>query len=49
MGVVSAIVFSLRALLADRAAIAAENLALRQQLIVLQRSVRTLSDTFPPR
>jgi len=40
MGVVSAIVFLLRALLGDRAAIAAENLALRQQLAVLQVSVK---------
>jgi putative transposase len=40
MGVVSAIVFFLRAVLADRAAIATENLALRQQVIVLQRSVK---------
>jgi hypothetical protein len=35
MGVVSAVVFFLRAVLGDRAAIAAENLALRQQLAVL--------------
>jgi len=40
MGVVSAIVSFLRAVLGDRAAIAAENLALRQQLGVLGRSVK---------
>jgi hypothetical protein len=38
MGVVSAVGFFLRAVLGDRAAIAAENLALRQQLAVLQVS-----------
>ncbi len=40
MGVVSAIVLFLRAVLSDRAAIAAQNLALRQQLAVLQVSVK---------
>jgi putative transposase len=40
MGVVSAIVFFLRALLGERAAIATENVLLRQQLAVLQRSVK---------
>jgi putative transposase len=40
MGVVSAIVFFLRALLGDRAAIAAENVALRQQLAILQVSAK---------
>jgi hypothetical protein len=40
MGVVSAIVFFLRAVLGDRATIAAENLALRQQLAVPQVSVK---------
>jgi putative transposase len=40
MGVVSAIVFFLRAVLGDRAAIAAENLALRQQLAVLRVSAK---------
>ena len=40
MGVVSAIVFFLRALIGERAAIAAENLALRQQLGVRGRSVK---------
>jgi len=40
MGVVSAIVVFLRALLGDRAAILAENLALRQQLAVLQASTK---------
>ena len=39
MGVVSAIVFFFRAVLGDRAAIATENLALRQRLCVPQRSV----------
>ena len=42
MGVVSAIVFFLRVLLGHRAAIAAENLALRHQLGVLHRSVKRL-------
>ena len=40
MGIVSAIVFILGAFLTDRAVLAAENLALRQQLAVLQRSVK---------
>jgi hypothetical protein len=40
MGIVSTITFFLRALLGDRAAIATENLALREQLAVLQVSVR---------
>jgi hypothetical protein len=40
MGVVSAIMFFLRAFFLPRAAIAAENLALRQQLAVLQVSAR---------
>ncbi len=40
MGIVSGIVFFVRALLSNRAAIATENLALRQQLGVLQRSVK---------
>jgi hypothetical protein len=39
MGVVRVIVILLRAFLLPRAALAAENLALRQQLGVLQRSV----------
>jgi hypothetical protein len=39
MGCVSAIVF-LRAVFRDRAAIAAENMALRQQLAVLQVSMK---------
>ena len=39
MGVVRVIAFSLRALLRPRASIAAENLAWRQQLGVLRRSV----------
>ena len=40
MGIVSAIVFFVRALLSNRTAIAAENLALRHQLGVMQRSVK---------
>jgi hypothetical protein len=40
MGFVSAIVFFLRTVFRDRAAIAAENLALRQQLAVLQVSMK---------
>jgi len=40
MGVVSVIVFFLRAVLLPRAALAAENLALRQQLAVLQVSAK---------
>jgi len=40
MGIASAIVFFLRAFLTDRAVLVAENLALRQQLGVLRRSVR---------
>ena len=40
MGIVSGIVIFVRALLSNRAAIAAENLVLRQQLGVLQRSVK---------
>jgi len=40
MGFVSMIVFFLRAVLGNRAAIAAENLALRQQLVVLQVSAK---------
>jgi hypothetical protein len=40
MGVVSAIVLFLRALLCDHTAIAAENLALRQELAVRQVSLR---------
>ena len=42
MGIVSGIVFLVRALLSNRAAIAAENLALRHQLGVLQRSAKCL-------
>jgi len=38
MGILSGIVFILQAFLLPRAVIAAENLALRQQIIVLQRS-----------
>ena len=40
MGVLTAISAFLRVLLGSRAGLAAENLALRQQLMVLQRSVR---------
>jgi hypothetical protein len=40
MGFVSAIVCFLRASLGDRAAIAAEDLALRQQLALLQAPVK---------
>ncbi len=40
MGLVSVVVFLLRAFLLPRAVIAAENLALRQQLGILQRSVK---------
>jgi hypothetical protein len=40
MGVVRVIVILLRALLLPRAALAVENLALRQQLGVLRRSVK---------
>ena len=40
MGIVSSIAFFVRALFSSRAAIAAENQALRQQLGVLQRSVK---------
>ena len=40
MSVVNIIMCVLRALLLRRATVAAENLALRQQLIVLQRSVK---------
>lgn len=40
MSVVNIIMCVLRALLLDRATVAAENLALRQQLIVLHRSVK---------
>ena len=40
MGIVSGIAFFVRALLSNRAAIAAENFALRHQLGVLQRSMR---------
>jgi putative transposase len=40
MGVVTVVAFFLRAFLVPRAAIAAENLALRQQLAVLQVSVK---------
>jgi len=40
MGFVSVIVFILRVVFHDRAAIAAENLALRQQLAVLQVSAK---------
>ena len=40
MGLVSGIVIFVRALLSNRAVIAAENLALRHQLGVLQRSVK---------
>jgi hypothetical protein len=40
MSVVSMILCLLRALLLNRAAVAIENLALRQQLIVLQRTVK---------
>lgn len=40
MGVVTGVVLLIRAMVASRAAIAAENLALRHQLGVLQRSVK---------
>ena len=40
MGIVSAIAFFLRAVFRDRAAVAAENLALRQQLAVQQVSMK---------
>jgi hypothetical protein len=40
MGVIQRIRILLRALLANRAALAMENLALRQQLVVLERSVK---------
>ncbi len=40
MGIVSGIVFLVRCLLSNRAAIAAENLALRQQVGVMQRSAK---------
>ena len=40
MGVIKMIGILLRALLANRAALAMENLALRQQLTVLERSVK---------
>jgi len=40
MGVVTGVVLFIRALFASRATIAAENLALRHQLGVLQRSVK---------
>jgi hypothetical protein len=40
MGVVTVVAFFLRAFLVRRAVIAAENLALRQQLAVLQVSVK---------
>ena len=40
MGVVSVVAFFLRAFLVPRAVIATENLALRQQLAVLQVSVK---------
>lgn len=40
MGIVRAVAMSLRAFVANRAAIAAENLALRQQLAVLQVSAK---------
>ena len=40
MGIVSGTVFFARTLFSNRAAIAAEDLALRHQLGILQRSVR---------
>ena len=40
MGILSVILAFLRTLFASRAGLAAENVALRQQLVVLQRSVR---------
>ena len=40
MGIVRTIFLILRAFITDRSAIAAENLALRHQLCILQRSVR---------
>lgn len=40
MGILHAIWALVRAFLGNRAALAAENIALRQQLIVLQRSVK---------
>ena len=40
MGILSVVSTFLRVLFASRAGLAAENLALRQQLVVLQRSVR---------
>ena len=40
MGIMRIVAVFLRALVADRLGLAAENLALRQQLVVLQRSVR---------
>ena len=46
MGVVSVVVFFLRAVLDDRGALAAENLALRQQFIVLQRSVKRVRTEY---
>jgi hypothetical protein len=42
VGVIKQIGILLRALLANRAALAMENLALRQQLAVLERSVKRL-------
>ena len=46
MGIVSVVVFLLRALLLPRAVIAAENLALRQQLAVLRMSLERRSVTL---
>jgi putative transposase len=40
MGIVTGVVLFIRAMLASRATIAAQNLALRHQLGVLQRSVK---------
>ena len=40
MGIMRIVAVFLRALVADRLGLAAENLALRQQLLVLQRSIR---------
>ncbi len=45
MGTASGIVFFVRALLSNRAAIAAENRVLRQRLAVLQRSTKHLKWT----
>ena len=41
MGILRAVFFFLRGLLLSRAALAAENLALRQQVAVYKRSVKS--------